>query len=195
MKKSILLVLLIAFLAVAVGVSGCLDNDNGNNTTNNSTNNTTNNSTNNSTPSATFDGTLVTVDPVPSGFELLAVKNVTADQENINGITDALNGFSGYYAVNNSNVYLSAYQTENNSTAKAYVQTMIDAHKEKYPGTNNVTTVQINGHDATLFTTVSQDSTSSEKYVLTWAAGDKLIIVNGPATYDQIKTIAEASKL
>lgn len=183
MKKNILLVLLIAFLAVAVGVSGCLDDGNGNN------------SSNNSTPNATFDGSLVTIDPVPSGYELLAVQNVTADQENIDGITDALIGFSGYYAADNSNIYLSAYQTANNSSAKGYVQAMIDGHKNKYPNSSNVTTVQINGHDATLITSVTQGSAGAERYDLVWANGDKLVIVNGPATYAQIKTIAEASKL
>lgn len=184
MKKSILLVLLVAFLAVAVGVSGCLDNGDDNTTDNNST------------PNATFDKSIVTIDPVPTGFELLAVKDVTADKENIDGITDALDGFVGSYSYENTNVYLYAFQTKNNSSAKAYVQTMIDAHKEQYPSSNNVTTVQINGHDATLITKMTTSGgTSVERYTLTWAAGDKLIIVNGPAAYAQIKTIAEASKL
>lgn len=215
MKKSILIVLLIALLAVAVGVSGCLGGDDANNTTNNTTNNTSNNSTNNSTnntsnnstnnttnnttnatPNATFNNSTVTITSLPSGYELLAVKNVTADKENIDGVTDALNGYSGSYAVNNTNVYLSAFQAANNSSAQGYVQSMIDAHNAKYPNSSNVTNVTVNSHNATLITTnVMSGGTTVERYTLAWASGDKLVVVNGPGTYDQIKTIADASKL
>lgn len=196
MKKSILIVLLIALLAVAVGVSGCLGGDDDvNNTTNNSTNNSTNNTTN-ATPNATFNNSTVTIESLPSGYELLAVKEVTADTENIDGVNDALNGFSASYAAGSSNVYLSAFQTENNSSAQAYVQSMIDAHNAKYPNSGNVTTVTVHDHNATLITTnVTSGGSTVERYTLAWASGDKLVVVNGPATYDQIKAIAEASDL
>ncbi|MDV0444749.1 hypothetical protein MmiAt1_02860 [Methanimicrococcus sp. At1] len=191
MKKSILIVLLVALLAVAVGVSGCLGGDD--TPTNNSSNNSNNS---NITTNATFDGSIVTVDPVPAGYELLAVKNVTADNENIDGIKDALAGFSGYYARNSSNIYLNVFQTENNSSAKAYVQAMIDANKEKYPQTSNVTTTKVNGHDATLITTtVTSGGSDAERYVLAWTNGSYLVVVNGPAAFDELKTIADASKL
>lgn len=184
MKKSILIVLLVAFLAVAVGVSGCLNSGDDNSTDNNST------------PAPSFDSGIVTIDPVPAGYELLAVKNVTADAENIDGITDALVGFVGYYAKGSSNVYLSVFQTESNKSAEGYVQSMIDAHKEKYPQSNNVTTVTINGHNATLITeTTTAGGSTVERYTLAWANGSNLVVLNGPATYGEIKTIAEASKL
>ncbi|WNY28876.1 hypothetical protein MmiEs2_10890 [Methanimicrococcus stummii] len=226
MKKSILIVLLVALLAVAVGVSGCLggdDNTPDNNSTNGSTNGTDNssngsntngsntngtdnssngtntNGTNNSsnvTPELAFNNSSVIVSSLPSGYELLAVRNVTADNENIDGINDALNGFSGYYSVNSTNVYLSAFQTKNDSAAKGYVQAMIDANKAKYPESSNVTTITIHDHDATLITTPTTAGGSTiERYTLAWANGDKLVVVNGPATLDEIKTIAEASDL
>lgn len=197
MKKSVLIVLLVAFLAIAVGVSGCLDSgDNGtDNNTSNNTNNSTNN-TNNSTPAPSFNGSIVTISTLPSGYELLAVKNVTADKENIDGIKDALNGFSGYYAKNSSNVYLSAFQTDSNKSAEGYVESMIQAHKDKYPQSSNVTTVTINGHNATLFTeNTTAGGSTVERYTLAWANGENLIVVNGPATKGEITTIAEASKL
>lgn len=195
MKKSILIVLLIALLAVAVGVSGCLGGDDDNNTTNNSsTNNSSNNSTN-ATPNATFDNSSVIIESLPSGYELLAVQAVTADTENIDGIDDALNGYAASYAVDASNVYLRVFQTESNASAAGYVQAMIDADKEKNPTSSNVTTVTVNGHDATLITTIGSGSAATERYVLAWASGDKLVVVNGPATYDEVKTIADASGL
>ncbi|WNY24391.1 hypothetical protein MmiHf6_17220 [Methanimicrococcus hongohii] len=223
--KKILIVLLVALLAVAVGVSGCLggdddtpDNNTSNNSSNNSNNssnntngtnnssnntngtnnsttdNSTNNSSTNATPEISFNNSTVTVSV--SGYELLAIRTVTADEQNIDGVTDALNGLSGYYSVNSTNVYLSAYQTANNSSAEGYVQSMIDANKEKYPTTYNITNTTINGNDATVITTTSTSGgTTVERYVVTWASGDKLVVVDGPATLSEIKTIAEASDL
>lgn len=218
MKKSILIVLLIACLAVAVGISGCLNNNddnvtngtnnttNGTNNTTNGTNNTTNgsnnttngtNNTTNQTPGASFNGSVVTLSPVPSGYELLAVRNVTANAENLGGLTDALNGYLGTYAgANSSNVYLYAFQTANNSSAQGYVRAMIDYEVAQHPQTNNITTVQVNGHDVARITeTLTTGGTTVERSTLVWASGDRLIILNGPATYDQIRTIAEASGL
>ena len=195
MKKSILLVLLVAFLAVAVGVSGCLDNNDNGNTTNNTTNTTP-------TPPATpptFDNNIVQVDPIPAGFELLVVKNVTADSEGIGGLTDALAGYSATYMYNDSisdTVYLYAFECSDTAAAAGYVQDMIDAHIEKYPGTNNVTTAKVNGHDATLLTrTVTSGSAGDERYELAWNNGPILVVVNGPASYNLILSIAEASGL
>ena len=194
MKKSILFVLLVAFLVVAVGVSGCLDSDNGN-TTNNTTNTTP------VPPAAppTFDSDIVQVDPIPAGFELLAVKNVTANSEGIDGLTDALAGYSATYMHNDSvsaNVYLYAFECSDAASAAGYVQSMIDGHIAKYPGSYNITTVQVNGHDATLFTrTVTGGTSSGERYELAWSNDSILIVVNGPASYNLILSIAEASGL
>jgi hypothetical protein len=179
MKKSILLVLLVAFLATAVCISGCLGND---------TPNTP------ETPTE-FGAHLVTINPVPAGFELLAVRDVTADEE-IKAISEALSGHYAAYMYNDSaanGVYLYAFQANNSSSAAGFVQAMIDAHKAAYPNTHNVTTVKINGHDVTLLTVVG--STGGEKYELAWTNGDILVVVNGPADYELMKQIAEASKL
>ena len=222
MKKSILIILLVAFLAVAVGVSGCLDNENNttNNTTppinnstennspennstnnsteNNSTNNSTGNNTSNNTTNVTFDENIVKVNPVPAGFELLAVKNVTSNTENINGLNDALAGYSATYQHNNSStesVYLFVFQCNNSTDAAGYVQKMIDAHNAKYPNSSNVTNVTVNNHNATLLTTVSQGSSGSENYEYVWSNNDRLIVVNGPASKNLILSIADASGL
>jgi hypothetical protein len=192
MKKSILLILLVAFLAVAVGVSGCLDNDG------NKTNTTPENNTSNNTTNITFDENIVKVSPVPTGFTLEAVKNVTADNENIGGVTDALVGYSATYMYNNSSVdcvYLSAFQCNSSTDAAGYVQKMIDAHNAKYPESKNVTTVTVNGHNATLLTTVSQGSSGGERCEIAWNNGEYLIVVNGPAAYNLILAIADASSL
>ena len=178
MKKSILLVLLVAFLATAVCISGCLGND---------TPDTP------ETPTE-FGANLVTIDPVPAGFELLAVRDTTADK--IGGITDELPGHNAAYLYNgspNNGVYLNAFQCANSTAAAGYVQQMIDAHKAAYPNTQNVTTVKINNHDVTLLTVIG--STGDEKYELAWTNSDILVVVNGPAGYDYMKQIAEASKL
>jgi len=194
MKKSILIVLLVAFLAVAVGVSGCLDSDG-----NDPTNNTPENNTPNNTTNVTFDENIVKVSPVPTGFELLAVKpNVTANTENIDGLTDALVGYSATYQYNGSalnGVYLFAFQCNNSTDAAGYVQKMIDAHNTKYPNSSNVTTVQVNNHNATLLTTNTQGPNGNESYELAWASNNYLIVVNGPAAYNLISAIADASKL
>jgi len=194
MKKSTLLVLLIAFLAVAVGVSGCLDND-GNNSTNNST---SNNTSNNTTSITSFDEKVVQLNPIPTGFELLFAKPVTADAENIGGITDALAGYSAAYMYNNSSadgVYLSVFKCDNNTAAAGYVQSMIDAHNAKYPNSSNVTTVKVNGHDATLITRNVQGVGGNESYELAWNNNEYLVVVNGPAAYNLMLAIADASNL
>jgi len=187
MKKSILIVLLLVLLAAAVGVSGCLGGDdpaiNGPNGPNGSAN---------ATPDATFNGSVVTVS-VP-GFELLAIQEVTADERNILGVNDALHGFvASYLTPTNTNVHFSAYQTEDNASARAYVQSMINAHRA---ANNTVTNVTINGNNATVFTTTTFiGGTTVERFTLAWASDDKLVIVFGPATWADIRTIAEASDL
>jgi len=193
MKKSILLILLVAFLAVAVGVSGCLDNDGNNTTENNTSNNTSNNTTN-----ITFDEGIVKVNPIPTGFELLVVRPVTANSESIDGLTDALAGYYAAYMYNNSStdsVYLYAFECDDSTAAAGYVQKIIDAHKTRYPESNNVTTVKVNGHDATLLTRVVQGSGGGESYTLAWNNNDVLVVVNGPAAYNLMLSIAEASDL
>lgn len=193
MKKSLLLVLLVAFLAVSVGISGCLDTNG-----NNSSNNTTNNTTNNSTPAPEFGSNIVQVNPVPAKFELLAVKNVTANNENIDGLKTALAGYSATYLYNNStsdSVYLYAFKCADAASAAGFVQSMIDANIEKYPGSNNATTVKINGHNATLITTVVSGSGGGERYELVWTNDSILVVVNGPAARNLIEAIATASNL
>ena len=189
MKKSILLLLLVAFLAVAVGVSGCLDDDKDNSTDNNTSNHTTN---------ITFDENIVKVNPIPTGFELLFSKPVTADAEGIGGVTDALAGYTAAYMYNNSSldgVYLYVFECDNSTAAAGYVQSMIDAHKARYPESNNVTTVKVNGHNATLITRNVQSAGGNESYEYAWNNGQYLVVINGPASSNLMLSIAEASGL
>ena len=198
MKKSILIVLLLVLLVAAVGVSGCLGGDDPavNSPNNNSTNGPNGpNGSANATPDATFNGSIVTVSV--QGYELLAVQSVIASERNILGVDDALKGFrASYLTPTNTNVHLSAYQTESNASAQGYVQSMINAHNNRFGNNSNVTTVDINGNNATLFTTITTAGGGNvERFRLAWASGDILVIVDGPTTFNEIRTIAEASDL
>ncbi|MDR2943600.1 MAG: hypothetical protein LBU81_00665 [Methanosarcinales archaeon] len=171
---------------------------NATNNTSNGTDNVTNgtNNTSNVTPAASFNNSTVTVKSLPSGFELLALRSVTADKENLDGVTDALNGYSGYYGVNSTNVYLLAFQTADNTSAQGYVQSMIDAHKTQYPNSGNVSNVTVNGHSASmLLKPVTSGGTTVERCTIAWASGDKLVVVNGPGTREQVEILANASGL
>ncbi|MCL2862819.1 MAG: hypothetical protein FWE54_01790 [Methanimicrococcus sp.] len=193
MKKSIIFVLLIATIAVLVGVSGCLDG--GGNATNNTTNNTPPVIP---SPPPEFDSNIVQIEPVPVNFELLAVKEVTANDEGIGGLTDPVEGFSATYMYNNSptsTVYLYAFECESEEAALGYVLSMIDAHIDRYPGTYNVTQMKINGHDATLLTSTTQGSSGGERYELAWNNEHILVVVNGPAARNLIEAIATASNI
>ncbi|MDV0444746.1 hypothetical protein MmiAt1_02820 [Methanimicrococcus sp. At1] len=210
MKKSILLILIL-LTAVLVGVSGCLGGDDNTNGTDNGTNETVsepvptepaeNNTQSNATIITEFNGSVVTVNPLPAGFTHLATRSVIANTQGL-GISDALIGYRNMLTYNDSNVYFSVYKCNGSKTADEYIQEMISSHASKYGGDSQVSTVSINGHGATLLEATVQDTPQEGRYILVWSnwSGDVyddsyLVIANGQVNYSVLKELAEASDL
>jgi hypothetical protein len=63
--------------------------------------------------------------------------------------------------------------------------------------TGEVKKETFNGHDALLLTVPSGmgSSGATQKSIIVWYSGNLLIVVDGPAGYNAIKTLAEASGL
>lgn len=211
MKKT-LFILVIIVAAALVGVSGCLnsgDNATDNNTSNNTTEppsnetNETNNSSNqtNATVITNFSASVVTVNPLPEGFNHLATRSVNANGEKI-GVSDPIIGYRNMLTYDNSNVYLSVFKCSTNKTADDYIQEMTASHISKYGSDSNISTIQINGHNATRFEATVQDTPSEGRYILVWTnwSGDVyedsyLVVVYGPVNYSVIEELAQASNL
>lgn len=210
MKKSFLFLIILVFV-FSVAVSGCLGgNDDVNNTTDNSTNES-NNSSNNSSddtnpgdssneskPVPVFDANLTFVDPLPEGFTFLSTATVKSHGQHI-GITDALFGYQGiyHYGENETPVFLTYYETAMTDTAKtpdSYIQMMNDSHKKQYGSDSNITTVQINGHDATLLTAETNEVPQYGRHILAWPLGDTILVtVTGNVEYPVIESLATAT--
>ncbi|MDV0446384.1 hypothetical protein MsAg5_02170 [Methanosarcinaceae archaeon Ag5] len=184
---SILLVLLA--LAVAVSAAGCTDTDN--NTTPNGTNGT------NNTTNMTINQSIVVVDPVPAGFTLQSEGRVVYSNEETS-INDKLIGYQAYYQYNNSTTgaYLTVFECANATAANGYVQEMIDDNNAKYGNDSNVTTITVNGHNATLITRTVTDSANPTRYDIFWAKDNLVVLVNGPMSdLTAMESLANASKL
>ncbi|WNY24394.1 hypothetical protein MmiHf6_17250 [Methanimicrococcus hongohii] len=209
MKKS-LFILIILLTAALVGVSGCLGggDDADSNTTNNTTeppvsepdNSSNESGQSNATIITTFNASVVTVNPLPAGFTHLATRSVNANTEGI-GVLEAYIGYRNMLTYDNANVYLAAYRCTS-KTADECIQDMISSHASKYGSDSNVSTVTINGHEATLLEATTVDTPQQGRYILVWSnwSGDQyddsfLIVVNGQVNYSVIKELAEASNL
>ncbi|MDR0767596.1 MAG: hypothetical protein LBE57_04045 [Methanosarcinales archaeon] len=212
MKKSFL-ILIILLTAALVGVSGCLGSDDaGSNTTNNTTNNTTeppageaDNSSNDSNQSnvtiiRTFSAAVVSVNPLPEGFTHIATRSAVSNTQGL-GISEAYNGFRNMLTYDNANVFLSVYRCTA-KTADEVIQDMIASHASRYGNDSRVSTVMINGHEATLLEATVLDTPQEGRYILVWSnwTGDPfddsfLVVVNGQVNYSVIKALAEASNL
>lgn len=207
MKKSFL-ILIILVAAVLVGVSGCLGGDDAG-TENNSSNvseppaNETNNSSNqsNATIITAFNGSIVTVSPLPNGFTHLATRSVNANGEKI-GISDPIIGYRNMLTYDNSNVYLAVFKCSANKTSEDYLSEMKTSHASKYGGDSSISTVQVNGHDAIRFEATVQEAPQEGRYMLAWTnwTGDEyddsyLVVVYGQVNYSVILELAEASNL
>lgn len=210
MKKRLLFVLIV-MAAAAVCVSGCLGNDGRipsggtSDTSNNTSNNTSGGSSNspdndsNSTPTVPpFDANLSLVDPIPAGFTFLSTTTVKSHGQHI-GVTDVLFGYQGiyHYGENNTPVYLTYYDTALSDTSKSaadYVQMMKDSHIKQYGNDSKITTVQINGHNATLLEVTTEEPPQFGRYILTWTIGDALFVtVTGTVDYTVLETLATAT--
>jgi len=188
MKKILGILSIFLVALIAVSFAGCID-DSGN-VTNNTTNNTTNNSTGINPPlEFEFDESMVIADPMPEGFEHIATQSVMANEE-VSGITDELPGTAGYYAYDGSNVYLTVYECDDADAAQGYINQM---KQETARLQGEVSSVTVNEHDAALLKTKSVIGT--EISIIAWTRGNLLVVVDGPAGYDAIKTLADASGL
>jgi hypothetical protein len=210
MKKMIMILLLLILLAV--GISGCLSNDNSANTTdppqnNNSDNNSNagsnNTAGNNSTASLPpFGASLVTANPTPSGFTFLGATTVKSNSVNF-GISNILTGYRGLYTYGGNNALLAVFTcNETTQTADACLEQMKTAHANQYGRNSEIQTIQIKGHDVTLMTAnVQEPPEATGRYILAWTKtsywdnADYLIIVYGQADLDALKILAEAAPI
>ncbi len=204
MKKFIQILTLLLVVFIAVGVSGCLGGDDADNSTNNSTdNNTSNNSTNNSTgvddDSLNYSTNIVTVRDLPEGYEFLSTQMVKSNGEGI-GITDVLSGYRGYYkfandTVSNATVYFYCFKTNASENASGYYQNMNDSYTDKYGDVSNVSTITLNGHNATKFETTDD----SGQIMIAWTRGNLIFVVKenvpGQVDYETLRALAVASEL
>ena len=213
--KKIILTLLIVAAVFAVGFSGCLGNDDSNipennSTSENETTDTVDNSESNenndapissgSTLITTFNGSVSTLDPLPSGFRHLATRSVTAHTQGL-GIPDAILGYRNMmvFESENENVYFSVYRCTA-KTADEYIENMKSAHISKYGSDSIISTVVVNGHSATLLEATVSETPAEGRYILVWSNWSDdiyddsyLVIVNGKVNYSAIKELADAS--
>ncbi|WNY28872.1 hypothetical protein MmiEs2_10850 [Methanimicrococcus stummii] len=213
MKKNILVAFLLLAVVFAVGVSGCLGGDDADNATNNTntTDNTTGNNTGNTSnetdnssnesvqkPVPPFDANLTLVHPVPEEFVFFSTATVKSHGQHI-GVTDALYGYQGIYHYGSAGtpVFLTYYDVAIANTTKtpdSYIQMMKDSHSKTYGSDSNITTIQFNGHDATLFAAETDEAPQYGKYMVAWALGDSMFVtVTGTVGDDALITLATAT--
>lgn len=205
MKNIIFLLLLFVTLS-SVAFSGCLDGGGEDQNITDSTGNisapTQNNSSDsNATVIAEFNASIVTVNPLPSGFTHLATRSVVANTQGI-GVSNAFIGYRNMLTYEDSNVYLSVYRCSPSKSASDCISEMTVWHKERYGNDSQVSTVSVNGHNATLLEATVNETPQTGRYLLVWSnwSGDMyedsyLVVVNGQVNYSVLQTLAEASNL
>jgi len=213
-QKGKLIWLLIVITAVFICAAGCLGNDSANNSDNtsndSSSNNTSNdtlndspsnNTSNNSSPPAfvvpPFDANLSLVDPIPNGFTFLSTATVKSHGQHI-GVTDALFGYQGiyHYGENKTPVFLTYYDTAIAGTSKTpadYIQMMKESHIKQYGGDSKITTVYVNGHEATLLEATTGTTPQYGRYILTWELGGMFVTVTGVVDSSVLESLAAAT--
>jgi len=150
-----------------------------------------------------FNGSVATLKPLPDGFRHQATLAGNAHSNNVR-ISDPLIGYRGMYAYEDSfedsNLYFSVYKCNFTKSGADYVQELISSHNSRLGNNSNVSTVQVNGHDAVLMTAMTQDPPYEGRYVLVWInwSGDEyddsyLIVFNGSVNYSALMTAADAS--
>lgn len=192
MKKIYLLSLLI--LISAVFLSGCLAGE----TNLTSPDDITNPSDSNQTPLPAFNADLTLVDPVPPSLSFLSTASVRSHGQHI-GVTDAIFGYQGIYTHEKEKtpIFLTYYNVgiaNTTKTAVSYIQMMKDSHIEQYGANSNITTIQINGHDAVLFKAETDDAPQYGRYMLAWTIGDDMFVtVTGTADSAVLIELATAT--
>jgi hypothetical protein len=213
MKKNIFLFFMIAAVLLAVGFSGCLGNDDSNetvpdsnssNNSNESADNSSNNSSDNSSgsdnsaapkPIPPFDANLTLVHPVPEGLTFFSTATVKSHGQRI-GITDALFGYQGiyHYGAAGFPVFLTYYNTlEVAKSPDDYIQMMKNSHTSQYGSDSQISTIQVNGHDAVLFAVTSEEPPQFGRYMLAWPLGDMFVTVTGNVDSSVLISLAEAT--
>jgi len=214
MNKNIFLFFMIAAVLLAVGFSGCLgDNDSNetipesnssNNSSNESADNSSNSSSDNSSgadnpttpkPVPLFDANLTLVQSVPEGLTFLSTTTVKSHGQHI-GITDALFGYQGiyHYGPSETPVFLTYYNTlEVVKSPDDYIQMMKASHASQYGSDSQISTIQINGHDAVLFSITSEAPPQYGRYIVAWTLGDMLVTVTGNVDSSVLISLAEAT--
>lgn len=196
--KTILFFLL---LILTVFAAGCLGGDDGTDNSADSANDTPSGG-NISGNELNYSTSIVTVHDVPSGYEFLSTQSVKSHGEDI-GMTDILYGYRGYYkftneTVTNVTVYFYCFKTNSSADASKYIQQMNDSYTNSY-STADLSSVQLNGHNAVKYTTVSEDESASGPDMIAWTRGNLLFVVkgqtNGEVDYADLETLVKASKL
>jgi len=212
MKKNIFLFFMIAAVLMAVGFSGCLGNDDSNGTVpDNSSNGSSDNSADNSPDSSgnssgsdnpiipkpipPFDANLTLVPSIPEGLSFLSTATVKSHGQHI-GVTDALFGYQGiyHYGSNETPVFLTYYNTlEVAKSPDDYIQMMKNSHTSQYGSDSQISTIQINGHDAVLFSVTSEEPPQYGRYMAAWPLGNMFVTVTGNVDSSVLISLAEAT--
>ncbi|MBZ3935864.1 hypothetical protein LJX78_00090 [Methanimicrococcus blatticola] len=196
MKKIIQILTLLLVIFIAVGVSGCLGGDDADNSTGN---NPSNNSTGIDDDDLNYSTNIVTVRDLPTGFEFLSTQMVKSHGEGI-GMTDILSGYRGYYkftndSVSNATVYFYCFKTNSTEDAAKYSRQMKDSYIENYGDSGTVSTVKLNGHDATKFTTTAENGSD----MIVWTRSNLIFVTKGQVAgqidYATLESLVIASEL
>ena len=199
MKKKILLILSIVIVLAAVGISGCLNNGDNDDPANNTT--TENKSSDIPAEellqkkAPPFDTNLTLVDPIPTDFKFLSTTTVMSHGQRI-GITDVLRGYQGiyHYGENNTPVFLTFYSTYGvEMTPEQYLQMMKDSHAAQYGAGSQISTIQLNGHGATLFSATSGEAPQYGRYIIAWTLGDMIVTVTGNVDSSVLEALAKST--
>lgn len=198
MKKIIQILTLLLVVFIAAGVSGCLGGDDTDNSTG-TDNNSSNNSTNVDDNDLNYSTSIVTVRDLPEGYEFLSTQTVKSHGEGI-GITDVLSGYREYYkftndTVSNATVYFYCFKTNSTEDAAKYYQQMKESYAENYGDNGNVSSVMLNSHEATKFTTTAENGSD----MISWTRGNLIFAVKGQVAgqidYATLESLAVASEL
>lgn len=199
MKKIIQILISLLVVFIAVGVSGCLGGGDDDNSTNNSTDNNTSNISDGIEDDLSYNTNIVTVRDLPEGYEFLSTQTVKSHGEDI-GITDVLSGYRGYYkfandTVSNATVYFYCFKTNTSENASGYYQNMNNSYTDKYGDASNVSTITLNGHEATKFETTDESGPD----MIAWTRGNLIFVVKenvpGQVDYETLRALAVASEL
>lgn len=155
---------LLTLLAIAVLISGCANKDN----------------------NPPVKSELIPTTNLPDGLTYMATHPTNVS---IGG--SLLNATEGVYRNNGNDFYIQVI--ENSNPEALLAQYKLDRQKEFKSGYNPLTTISINGHDATQVTDIN--AVQKQEYTIVWAAGNKMILVTSElADLQTVIALAKAIK-